>query len=57
MNFKNYLTDDVLAFWLKNAFDDEFGGIFTQIDREGKIYGTENSGPRALDIFQGLQLR
>ncbi|MBO4941333.1 MAG: AGE family epimerase/isomerase [Clostridia bacterium] len=51
MNFKKYLTDNVLAFWLKNAFDDEFGGIFTQIDREGKVYGTEKSG-----WFQGRAL-
>jgi mannose/cellobiose epimerase-like protein (N-acyl-D-glucosamine 2-epimerase family) len=29
MNMKNYLTDDILKFWLDNAFDKENGGIFT----------------------------
>ena len=43
MDYKKYLTDDILEFWLKNAIDDEFGGIFTQVDREGKVYGKEKS--------------
>lgn len=43
VDFKKYLTDNVLKFWLDNAIDDEYGGIFTQIERDGKIYGEEKS--------------
>lgn len=43
MDFKKYLTDDVLAFWLRGAIDEENGGIMTQLDREGNIYGEEKS--------------
>ncbi len=49
-----HLTQDVLPFWLKNAIDEEEGGIFTQLDRKGNIYGTEKSvwfQGRALYIF------
>ncbi len=54
MNFKSYLTDNVLDFWLKNSLDFENGGIFTQLDQKGDIYGTEKSGwfqGRALWVF------
>lgn len=54
MNFKSYLTDNVLDFWLKNSLDFENGGIFTQLDRSGEVYGTEKSGwfqGRALWVF------
>ncbi len=43
MDFKKYLQDDVLAFWLETAIDDEFGGIFTSLDQKGDIYGYEKS--------------
>lgn len=43
MNFKKYLTDDILAFWLKTAFDNENGGIFTSLDSDGTVYGTYKS--------------
>ncbi|MBQ3554209.1 MAG: AGE family epimerase/isomerase [Clostridia bacterium] len=51
---RDYLIKDVLPFWLNNAIDEEFGGIFTQLDREGNIYGEEKSvwfQGRALYIF------
>lgn len=54
MNFKKYLTDNVLNFWLTHAIDEEYGGIFTCLDREGAIYGTEKSvwfQGRALWVF------
>jgi len=57
---RNYLLNDVLPFWLNNAIDDEFGGIFTCLDREGKIYGTEKSvwfQGRALYIFSNTYNR
>lgn len=40
---KKYLLENVLPFWLNNAIDEEFGGIFTCLDREGNIYGEEKS--------------
>lgn len=43
MNFKNYLQNDVLKFWLDNAIDNENGGIYTSLDKEGNIYGYEKS--------------
>ncbi|SDN08537.1 AGE family epimerase/isomerase [Kriegella aquimaris] len=45
MNFKKYadsyrdaLLNDVVPFWEKNSPDWEFGGYFTCLDREGKVY-------------------
>ena len=43
MDFKEYLSGDVLPFWLKNGIDEEHGGILTQLDRAGSLYGTEKS--------------
>ncbi len=41
--YKQQLTDDVLKFWLDNAIDEVNGGIFTQLDEKGNIYGREKS--------------
>ena len=43
INYKAELINNVLPFWLENALDGENGGIFTSLDREGKIYGREKS--------------
>ncbi len=54
VNYKEYLTHDVLPFWLKNSIDEKHGGIFTQLERDGSIYGTEKSvwfQGRALWVF------
>lgn len=54
MNYRKHLTENILPFWLDNAIDEEYGGIFTLLDREGNIYGTEKScwfQGRALYIF------
>lgn len=54
MNCKQYLTSDVLSFWLKHGIDEEYGGIFTQLERDGAVYGTEKSvwfQGRALWVF------
>ncbi len=54
MNFRTELTENILPFWLKDAIDKENGGIYTCLDREGNIYGTEKSvwfQGRALWVF------
>ena len=43
MNYRKALTENILPFWLKNAMDEENGGIFTCLDEEGMIYGKEKS--------------
>lgn len=43
MDFKKYLTEDILPFWLTYGIDEQYGGIFTQIERDGSVYGTEKS--------------
>lgn len=51
---KKYLTENILPFWLNNAIDNEYGGIFTCLDRKGNIYGEDKSvwfQGRALYIF------
>ena len=42
MNYKNDLIK-TLDFWSKDAIDFENGGIFTCLDRSGKVYGTDKS--------------
>lgn len=32
-----------LKFWMENAMDHEFGGVYTCLDRTGKIYSTDKS--------------
>ena len=39
MDYRKHLTQDILPFWLDNAIDEEFGGIFTRLDKTGKLYG------------------
>lgn len=54
MDFKKYLTDNVLDFWLKNSIDIEYGGIFTNLDQKGELYSEEKSvwfQGRALWVF------
>lgn len=43
MNYKSDLINNILPIWLSNAIDYENGGIYTCLDREGNIYGTEKS--------------
>ena len=58
MNFKEYLTKDVLPFWIKCGIDEECGGILTQVEKDGTVYGIEKSvwfqGACAVGIFKGI---
>ena len=54
MTYKQILTDNILPFWLGEAIDRVNGGIYTSLDREGNIYGTDKSvwfQGRALWVF------
>ena len=41
MDYKSYLTENVIPFWLKNGIDRELGGIYLYPDGKGKLYGNE----------------
>ena len=36
--YRNELLDNVLPFWLEHSQDLEFGGYFSCLDREGKVF-------------------
>ena len=35
--------DRCVAFWLKNGMDPVHGGVYTCLDREGKVFSTDKS--------------
>lgn len=39
--YKDELFNEVLPFWLNHSQDKEFGGYFTCLDREGKVFDTD----------------
>lgn len=39
--YKNNLLEDVVPFWLEHSLDKEYGGYFTCLDREGKVFDTD----------------
>ena len=39
--YRSELFDSVLPFWLENSIDKEYGGYFTCLDREGKVFDTD----------------
>ena len=48
MDFKEYtglyhdnLINDIVPFWLKNSADKEYGGYFSCLDREGRVFDTD----------------
>lgn len=43
MDYRKYLTEDILPFWLKYSIDNEYGGILTQVDRMGNVYSTDKN--------------
>lgn len=40
MNYKSYLTDDILDFWIKKGIDNQDGGILTSVDKFGTVKDT-----------------
>ncbi len=54
MSYRKVLVENILPFWLKNSIDYKNGGIYTQLDEKGEIYGTDKSvwfQGRALWVF------
>ena len=43
MDYKKYLTDDILNFWLKDSIDTEYGGISNQVDKYGNVISDEKN--------------
>ncbi|ACU05185.1 AGE family epimerase/isomerase [Pedobacter heparinus] len=39
--YKSNLLDDVVPFWANNSIDDENGGFFTCLSKEGEVYDTD----------------
>lgn len=39
--YKNELLENVLPFWLKHSLDKEYGGYFTCLERDGKVFDTD----------------
>ena len=39
--YKDALLNNILDFWSKKSLDKEYGGYFTCLDREGKVYDTD----------------
>lgn len=42
-HYRQDLLQDIMPFWLKNGFDRVHGGIYTCLDREGKLMDTTKS--------------
>ena len=47
--YKASLLDDVIPFWMRHSIDQENGGFFTCLDRDGAVFDT--------DKFIWLQVR
>jgi N-acylglucosamine 2-epimerase len=39
--YRKELLGNVIPFWLENSFDKEFGGYFSCLDRNGRVYDTD----------------
>jgi N-acylglucosamine 2-epimerase len=39
--YKSELLENVIPFWEKNSVDEEYGGFFTCLDRQGKVFDTD----------------
>lgn len=41
LQYRDELLENVVPFWLNNSQDREFGGYFSCLDREGKVFDTD----------------
>lgn len=41
LQYQKELLEKVIPFWEKNSKDEEFGGYFTCLDRQGKVFDTD----------------
>ena len=41
--YKDELTNNILPFWLEHGLDHKHGGIYTCLDRDGKLMDTTKS--------------
>ena len=62
--FANTLLEDVLPFWFPRCIDDQFGGYFSALDRDGTLLDTDKSvwaqGRMAwmlLTLYNGVEKR
>lgn len=39
--YKNELLDNILPFWVKHSKDEEYGGFFTCLNRDGSVFDTD----------------
>lgn len=39
--YKSELLDNVIPFWMEHSLDEEFGGYFTCLDRDGRVFDTD----------------
>ncbi len=39
--YRDTLFDDVIPFWSQHSIDDQHGGFFTCLDRQGEVYDTD----------------
>lgn len=39
--YKKELLEQIIPFWMENSLDQAYGGYFTCLDREGKVYDTD----------------
>ncbi len=39
--YRKTLFDDVIPFWSQHSIDDQYGGFFTCLDRQGTVYDTD----------------
>ena len=55
--YQHHLLEDIMPFWLENAMDWEYGGIFTGIEDDGSVNTTNKfvwSNARAIYTFAAL---
>lgn len=41
--YRSTLLDDVVPFWLNHSLDQQYGGYFNMLDRDGSVYDTDKA--------------